>query len=126
MNSAAEPNPDADHGIPERTLRHVEWSRLQAAWIARCKGEGARRAGLTFARDFASARVALAETAETMQLMAAGEPLPLEALRDIAGHLDRLDRGGVLDAPALADIRVALQHAGAIRRFLGARREKLP
>ncbi|HEY2734742.1 MAG TPA: endonuclease MutS2, partial [Polyangiales bacterium] len=126
MISAAEPSADADRGIPERTLRHLEWSRLQAAWLARCKGDGARRSGLSFAEDFDSARTALAETAESMQLMAAGEPLPLDALRDIAGQIERLERGGVLDAPALADIRVSLQHAGAIRRFLGARREKLP
>jgi DNA mismatch repair protein MutS2 len=68
----------------------------------------------------------LQETAEALQLLAAGDALPLDNLRDIAAHIDRLERAGTLDAPALADLRVALQQAGALRRFLGARRDSLP
>jgi DNA mismatch repair protein MutS2 len=127
LNQAAvERATDADQGIPERTLRHLEWSRLEQAWLSRCKGAGARRTGLAFAPDLQSARSALQETAEAMQLLAAGEPLPLDSLRDIAGHIDRLERAGALDAPALADVRVALQQAGTLRRFLRARRDNLP
>jgi DNA mismatch repair protein MutS2 len=82
--------------------------------------------GLVFAQDAETARMALRETGEAMQLLASGEALPLDALRDIAGHIERLERGGALDANGLADIRVALQHAGQLRRFLGARRSTLP
>jgi DNA mismatch repair protein MutS2 len=115
-----------DGGVPERTLRHLEWPRLLSAWRSRCRGEGARRAGLTFAADAQSTQSALRETAEAMQLLAAGQALPLEALRDIAAHLERLERGGSLEAAALADIRVAVSHAGNLRRFLGARRSTQP
>jgi DNA mismatch repair protein MutS2 len=113
-------------GISERTLRHLEWSRLQQAWFSRCRGEAARRSDQVFAEDAAAARRALGETREALQLIGAGDPLPLEALRDIAPHIERLERGGVLDAAGLADIRVALQQAGKLRRFLGGRRDTLP
>jgi DNA mismatch repair protein MutS2 len=115
-----------DRGVPERTLRHLEWSRLEQAWLARCRGQGARRLGLVFANDLESARVALLETGEALQLLAAGEALPLDQLRDIAGHIERLERGGALDASGLAEIRVSLQQASQLRRFLGTRRSTLP
>jgi DNA mismatch repair protein MutS2 len=82
--------------------------------------------GLVFAQDLETARIALRETGEAMQLLASGEALPLDALRDVAGHIERLERGGALDAAALADVRVALQHASQLRRFLGGRRSTLP
>ena len=114
---------DDEELVAGRTLRHLEWARLQQAWFARCRGAGARRLGVTFARDFDGAHRQLRETAEAMQLLAAGEGLPLDDLRDIASHIDRLQREGTLDAVALADVRVTLQHARTLRRFLGARRD---
>ncbi|MET0385448.1 MAG: Smr/MutS family protein, partial [Polyangiales bacterium] len=66
---------------------------------------------------------ALAQTREALQLLSVGEPLPLGGLRDITAALDRLERGGALDAPALADVRVTLQQARDLRRFLGQRRD---
>jgi DNA mismatch repair protein MutS2 len=128
---AAQP-PDAnapapsDNGIPERTLRHLEWARLEQAWLARCRGEGARRLGVVFADRPEVARAGLRQTAEAMQLLAAGEPLPLDESRDIASQLERLTRGGPLDVLALSDIRVVLQQARNVRRFRGARRDSVP
>ncbi len=110
----------------ERTLRHLEWSRLAEAWLARCSGQGARRTGIQFATTRSEARDLLAQTAEAAACLADGEPLPLEDLRDVGPHLERLARAGTLDAPALADIRVTLQHALRLRRFLGGRRTKTP
>jgi DNA mismatch repair protein MutS2 len=115
-----------DRGIPARTLRHLEWARLEQAWLARCRGDGARRGGITFALDQATAERALRQTGEAMQLMAAGVALPLDELRDSAGHLERLMRGGALDAAALADVRGTLRAAGTLRRFLGSRRSETP
>ncbi|MEY4582302.1 MAG: hypothetical protein RL701_7005, partial [Pseudomonadota bacterium] len=125
MTSGSElENPVEDHGIPERTLRHLEWARLEAAWLARCKGRGPRRLGVLFASTREGAESALSQTREALTLLSAGEALPLGDLRDITASIDRLERGGALDAPALADIRVNLQQARELRRFLGQRREQ--
>jgi DNA mismatch repair protein MutS2 len=110
----------------ERTLRHLEWSRLAEAWLARCSGQGSRRMGVRFAESYPEAQQLLAQTAEAAASLNAGEGLPLSDLRDLGPHLERLSRDGVLDAPALADIRVSLQQALVLRRFLGARRSQLP
>jgi DNA mismatch repair protein MutS2 len=68
----------------------------------------------------------LAQTREALQLLSAGHPMPIGDLRDVTGSLDRLERGGTLDAPALADIRLILQQARELRRFMGTRRESVP
>lgn len=115
-----------DHGIPERSLRHLEWPRLEAAWQARCKGRGPRALGILFAETRELTQSTLAQTREALQLLSAGQPLPIGELRDITGSLDRLERGGTLDAPALADIRLILQQARELRRFMGTRRDSLP
>jgi DNA mismatch repair protein MutS2 len=122
----AQPLSTDDHGIPERTLRHLEWPVLEAAWLARCHGQGPRRLGMLFAHTPEAARTALGQTREAMQLLAAGEALPLGDLRDISTHLDRLERGGHVDAPALSEVRVTLQQARELRRFLGQRRQSAP
>jgi DNA mismatch repair protein MutS2 len=112
--------------IPQRTLDHLEWARLQDAVLARCRGASARRAGLSFADGLPATRALLAQTGEAAKLLAAGEALPLDDLRDLQAQLDRIERGGVLDPAALADVRVTLQNARSLRRFLGARRSTLP
>lgn len=96
---------------------------LEAAWLARCHGPGPRKLGLLFADTPQGARTALAQTREAMQLLAAGEPLPIGDLRDVGRHLDRLERGGHVDAAALGEVRMTLQLARELRKFLGARRE---
>ena len=107
-------------------MRHLEWPRLEEAWQARCKGRGPRALGILFAETRDLTASTLAQTREALQLLSAGQPLPIGDLRDITGSLDRLDRGGTLDAPALADIRLILQQARELRRFMGTRRDTLP
>jgi DNA mismatch repair protein MutS2 len=107
-------------------LRHLEWPRLEAAWQARCRGRGPRALGVLFADTRELTANALAQTREALQLLSNGQALPIGELRDITGSLDRLERGGTLDAPALADIRLILQQARELRRFMGTRRESLP
>lgn len=127
MTSPASPTPAVDdQGIPERSLRHLEWPRLEAAWQARCKGRGPRALGILFAETPELTDSTLAQTREALQLLLAGHPLPIGDLRDVTGSLDRLERGGTLDAPALADIRLILQQARELRRFMGTRRDSLP
>jgi DNA mismatch repair protein MutS2 len=104
----------------------LEWPRLEAAWQARCKGRGPRALGILFAETRELTESTLAQTREALQLLSAGHPLPIGDLRDVTGSLDRLERGGTLDAPALADIRLILQQARELRRFMGTRRDSLP
>jgi DNA mismatch repair protein MutS2 len=124
--TSASATAEDDHGIPERSLRHLEWPRLEAAWQARCKGRGPRALGVLFATSRADTAGTLAQTREALTLLSNGQPLPLGDLRDISGSLDRLERGGTLDAPALADIRLILQQAREVRRFMGSRRDSCP
>ncbi len=112
--------------ISKRTLDHLEWGRLESAVLLRCRGASARRQGLCFAADEDTTRALLTQTAELVALHAAGEALPLDDLRDVHDQLERVERGGVLDAPGLAELRVTLRNASALRRFLGARRGNLP
>ncbi|HKP55349.1 MAG TPA: Smr/MutS family protein [Polyangiales bacterium] len=126
MPSPTDPPRSTDAARFERTLRHLEWSRLAEAWLARCSGQGARRMGVRFAETYPEAQQLLAQTAEAAASLNAGEGLPLSDLRDLGPHLERLARDGVLDAAALADVRVSLQHALRLRRFLGGRRSQLP
>ena len=78
---------------------------------------------MLFAATHQDAVNALSQTREALRLLTDGAALPIGDLRDITGSLDRLERAGGLDAPALADIRLTLQQARELRRFLGQRRE---
>lgn len=109
-----------------RALRHLEWSRVADAWLARCAGQAARRLGIVFASSLEEARQLLAQTAEAATCLSEGEGLPLDGLRDVGPHLERLARDGTLDVQSLADVRATLQHALRLRRFLGARRARTP
>ena len=96
----------------DKACEHLEWPRLEAAVLARCRGESARRRGLEFARDREHAALLLRETREALALLERGERLPLSDLRDVEAHLGRLERQGALKASALADILV---HAARTR-----------
>jgi len=107
----------------ERARRHLEWGRLEAAVLERCRGESARRRGLTPVEDTDAARVLLAQTDELMALLERGERLPLDALPDTHEHLSRLSRQGALTAPALAEVVTMLRTARQVRAFLGSQRQ---
>lgn len=106
----------------ERARRHLEWGRLEAAVLERCRGESARRRGLTPAEDADAARALLAQTDELMALLERGERLPLDALPDTHEHLARLSRQGALTASALAELVTMLRTARQVRAFLGSQR----
>jgi DNA mismatch repair protein MutS2 len=96
------------------------------AWLARCSGQAARRLGISFATSLDETRRLLAQTAEAAACLNNGEGLPLDGLRDVGPHLERLAREGTLDVLSLADVRATLQHALRVRRFLGTRRAQTP
>lgn len=122
---AADPVTEREQALA-RAVGHLEWKRLEQAVLDRCRGRGTQRAGLPIETDLSAVRMAQTETGEALQLLQDGEPLPLDDVRDVREHLARVEREGALDAPALADLRVALQGARSLRRFIAARRQTLP
>ena len=109
-----------------KAREHLEWDRLTEAVLARCGGDSARRAGVELAADRAQAEVLLSETREALGVLQRREKFPLDDLRDVVPHLQRLERGGALDAAALYDLLVTLRTARAMRTFLSRQREELP
>jgi DNA mismatch repair protein MutS2 len=105
---------------------HLEWERIEAAVISRCRSDGAKRRGLAFAASREETAALLTQTREVMGLLAAGEGLPIDDLRDVDAHLARIEREGVVEASALRDVRVTLTSAQQLRSFLSSRRERAP
>ncbi len=114
------------HSWLAKAREHLEWDRLTEAVLARCGGDSARRAGVELAADRAQAEVLLSETREALGVLQRREKFPLDDLRDVGPHLQRLERGGALDAAALYDLLVTLRTARAMRTFLNRQREELP
>src|SRR5262245_25563519 len=110
----------------DKAFDHLEWSRLERAVLARCRGASARARGLTHAQDREQAALLLREASETMALLERGERVPLDGLRELEPHLSRLERQGALKAPALADLLAALETARLLRGFLSTQRAQAP
>ena len=108
-----------------KTLADLEWGRIEAEVAAHLRS-APQRFGLPLADSFEGAERALAETAEALGLLEAGEPLPLDGIRDVAQHLLRLERHGDLDVIATNEVRTTLAAARVLRKFLAARRAQLP
>ena len=119
-------NPDHAPAWLDKAKEHLEWARLEAAVLARCKGEPARNHGLTMAPDRAQAQLALRECDEMMALLERGEQLPLGALREIEPHLQRIERKGALSLSALVEVLQTLRSARLVRSFLGGQRGRAP
>jgi len=105
---------------------HLEWQRIEGAVIGRCRSDGAKRRGLAFAASREETAALLTQTREVMGLLASGEGLPIDDLRDVETHLARIEREGVVEASALRDIRVTLTSAQQLRSFLSSRRDRAP
>lgn len=113
---------------PEKTKADLEWSRLLEAVAARCAGPmGQTHAlGLPFAATRDEARTRLAESREAAGLHRDGEPLPVLDVPDVGTSLERIRVGGVLGPVELRELASMLGSARVLRRFLHARRDKLP
>lgn len=110
----------------QETLEDLEWGRICASVVGLCRGPRAQLVDLPLASTRDGARRALAETAEALFLLEAGEPIPVESYRDVREHLARLDRQGALDAPSLRDVISMLAAGRTLRRYLGARKDRAP
>jgi len=71
-------------------------------------------------------RAALAETAEAVSLLEAGDGPPLGGVLDLEPIFQRLRKGGVLVARELLDLRATLRALHATERSLAGRAEAVP
>ncbi|MEY4509819.1 MAG: hypothetical protein RLZZ450_1941 [Pseudomonadota bacterium] len=109
-----------------KTLADLEWRRLEREVASQLRASLPGRFQLPLADTFEATEQALAETGEALSLLVAGEPLPLDGIRNIEPHLLRVERHGDLDVLAMNEVRVTLAAARVLRKFLAARRASLP
>lgn len=112
--------------VEHKTLADLEWEEVEKAVADRCHGPLRESLTLELAGSFDETARALAESKEAWKLLDRDDPMPLEGIRDIARSLQHLEREGVLDGPALKDIRMTLRAAAALRRFLAERKASAP
>ncbi len=112
--------------VEQKTLADLEWDQVERAVAERCRGPLGEGLTLKLAESFDDTERAIAEAKEARTLLVRNEPLPLDGICEIETSLQHLEREGVLDANALKDVRMTLRVAGALRRFLGQRRDSVP
>jgi DNA mismatch repair protein MutS2 len=113
---------------PDKTRADLEWGRVLAAIADRAVTPAGKR--LARALPFLTTRdeilTALAEVREARDLDAAGEPVPLGELPDIAHAIDRARIGATLSNEELRAVVACLAASRVLRRFLVSRREAAP
>ncbi|HET8540151.1 MAG TPA: Smr/MutS family protein [Anaeromyxobacter sp.] len=114
--------------MPTRTETELGWPDVLAALAARCRlpAGRARALALPFLPTAADAREALLRVGEARRLSEAAVALPLGAVGDVAGHLDRAARGGVLEPLALRECAALARAAARTREVLLARAADVP
>lgn len=112
--------------VSPKSVSDLEWDRIASTVLARCIGPMQHESELPLAPSFAATEVALAESREAFELLVAGEPLPLEGIRDLREPIMRLSRQGALDGPQLNDVAHVVAAARTLRRFVGLRRVRTP
>jgi DNA mismatch repair protein MutS2 len=115
-----------DEALLPKTLADLEWRRLESEVAGQLRAALPGRFQLPLASTFEATEQALAETGEALGLLNAGEPLPLDGIRNVEPHLLRVERHGDLDVVAMNEVRVTLAAARVLRKFLAARRGSLP
>jgi DNA mismatch repair protein MutS2 len=113
---------------PDKTRGDLEYDRVVAALAERCVSEMGKALAreLPFAATGDETRRLLGEAREATELHAAAEPLPIAALGDVSGAVGRVGAAGVLAPLEIREVGKALEAARALRRFLGARRSRVP
>jgi DNA mismatch repair protein MutS2 len=113
---------------PAKARADLEWDRLLDALAERCASPAGKRGAraLPFASTRAAVRVALAEVQEAVELDAAAEALPSADVPEIEQPLDRARIGAVLSNEELRAVIAVLGAARSLRRFLHARRARVP
>ncbi len=123
---------DARRRAELETLVDLEWGRVVEAVAGRCRGplrEALGREGgatLALASDIEEARGLVRETEEALDARREASPLPLDGIRDVRASLARAEKLGVLMGAELFEIQTTLGAARRLRRFLAARRARMP
>lgn len=113
---------------PDKTRTDLEYDRVLEALASRCVSAMGKALAheLPFATTHAEARLLLEEAREATALFDAAEPLPVVALDDVSKAVGRVGAAGVLAPSELREVEKALGAARVLRRFLGARRSRVP
>ena len=113
---------------PDKTRSDLEWNRLLAALGERCVSHMGKALALDlpFASTRAETRRVLDEAREAKDLLDTGESLPSAELADVSSALGRVGASGVLAAVEIREIGKALGVSRVLRRFLSARRARVP
>jgi DNA mismatch repair protein MutS2 len=113
---------------PHKTATDLEWARVLGAFAERCVSVMGRDLvrGLPFSATLEEARTVLDEGREATLLAREGEALPVASFPDVREAIERLRVAGVLSASELRDVASALAAARTLRRFLVARRARVP
>lgn len=100
----------------------LEWPRLLEALAERCTSAGGARLAreLTFAATAVERARVESLHREACDLLRRGAPLPVGDVPDVAGALERLRAGSILDAAELRAFGRLLADARVLRRFLAA------
>jgi DNA mismatch repair protein MutS2 len=109
-----------------KTLSDLQWDKLEHEVSGFLRGPVGAGFRLPLADSFAATEQSLKESAEALNMLTEGEPLPLDGIRDLSQHLLRVERHGDLDAPSVNDVRHTLGAARVLRRYLSARKTRLP
>ncbi|MGB5265757.1 MAG: endonuclease MutS2 [Polyangiales bacterium] len=109
-----------------KTLADLEWDQVERAVAERCRGPLGDGLSLELADTFDETERAIDEAKEAWRMLVRNEPLPLDGICEIESYLQHLEREGVLEGSALKDVRMTLRAAGALRRFLGQRKDSAP
>ncbi|HEX9049420.1 MAG TPA: endonuclease MutS2, partial [Anaeromyxobacter sp.] len=114
--------------MPTRTEIELGWPEVLEALSARCRLPAGRRRALAlpFQPTAPEAREALLRVGEARRLSEAALALPLGGVGDVAGHLDRVARGGVLEPLALRECAALARAAARTREVLLARAAEVP
>lgn len=117
------PTPDAGHAGDDKARRDLGWPELLDHLAARTHtSRGAERArALEPSLDAQWIRSRLAEVSEARALWDRGEAMPFGAVRDVEPHLQRAEKGGHLDGPALREVASTLAAGRALRRHIATR-----
>lgn len=105
---------------PSKTLHDLEFPRILAALVERCVSpQGAAAAARhRFAEGPAVARQWMAEGQEAIDLLFAGEPLPVAPLRETGEALARLRASGVLAGPEIRALLELVRLGRTLRKFV--------
>lgn len=111
-----------------RTLEALDWSVIleRLAYHAHTLA-GARQARQpSFAENATACRRRYAEVKEVREFQNDNETIPVGAVGDIRGMIERCGQGGVLDGPDLLSVGVGLRALVELRRWLWDRRDQAP